>query len=170
MTSILSLAQSYDDLFTLRRVSGFMPYFITTAALFSLSMEGGGGVEDVDQRLGNDGMEDGEGEIKDVEMGEAAEINEAEVKEEGKFLVPGDATTATGGEGDVSAAVSPSSTSSLSQAYVKVSVVAHARLLLAKMSITHPAAAIAGRMLEGKTDPGHDVIQRPWSLAETKAG
>ena len=40
--SILALAQSYDDLFTLRRVSGFMPYFITASALFSLAMEDGG--------------------------------------------------------------------------------------------------------------------------------
>jgi len=40
--SILALAQSYDDLFTLRRVSGFIPYFICVSGLFSLAMEDGG--------------------------------------------------------------------------------------------------------------------------------
>lgn len=39
---ILELAQSYDNLFTLRRVSGFIPYFICASGLFSLGMEGGG--------------------------------------------------------------------------------------------------------------------------------
>ncbi|KAI5459495.1 hypothetical protein BGZ63DRAFT_391152 [Mariannaea sp. PMI_226] len=37
--SILALAQSYDDLFTVRRVSGFIPYFVCTAGLFSLAVE-----------------------------------------------------------------------------------------------------------------------------------
>ncbi|EFY90659.1 putative nitrate assimilation regulatory protein nirA [Metarhizium acridum CQMa 102] len=37
--SVLALAQSYDDLFTLRRVSGLMPYFVCTAGMLSLSME-----------------------------------------------------------------------------------------------------------------------------------
>jgi len=40
--SILALAQSYDDLFTLRRVSGLIPYFICASGLFSLAMEDGG--------------------------------------------------------------------------------------------------------------------------------
>lgn len=33
--SVLSLAQSYESLFTLRRVSGFVPYFVLTTGLFS---------------------------------------------------------------------------------------------------------------------------------------
>jgi hypothetical protein len=165
--SILSLAQSYDDLFTLRRVSGFMPYFITAAALFSLSMEdsGGAGAVDVYHRSGNDGVEENVGEMKDVEM-EEAEMGE----EEEELLVPRSATTATGGEGDASAPVSPSATSSVSQARVQVSVVAHARLLLAKMSITHPAATVARRMLEGNIEPGHEMVQPSWSLAGTGVG
>lgn len=40
--SMLALAQSYDDLFTLRRVSGLIPYFICASGLFSLAMEDGG--------------------------------------------------------------------------------------------------------------------------------
>ncbi|KAK0639033.1 hypothetical protein B0T16DRAFT_235932 [Cercophora newfieldiana] len=40
--SILALAQSYDDLFTLRRVSGLIPYFVCASGLFSLAMEDGG--------------------------------------------------------------------------------------------------------------------------------
>ncbi|KAI5459151.1 hypothetical protein BGZ63DRAFT_512716 [Mariannaea sp. PMI_226] len=39
--SILALAQSYDDLFTVRRVSGFIPYFVCTSGLFSLALEDG---------------------------------------------------------------------------------------------------------------------------------
>lgn len=37
--SILALAQSYDDLFTVGRVSGFIPYFVCTSGLFSLAMQ-----------------------------------------------------------------------------------------------------------------------------------
>lgn len=40
--SILELTQSYDDLFTLRRVSALIPYFICASGLFSLDMEDGG--------------------------------------------------------------------------------------------------------------------------------
>jgi hypothetical protein len=40
--SILALAQSYDDLFTLRRVSALIPYFVCTSGLFSLALEGDG--------------------------------------------------------------------------------------------------------------------------------
>lgn len=39
--SILALAQSYDDLFTLRRVSGLIPYFVYAAGLFCIATEGG---------------------------------------------------------------------------------------------------------------------------------
>ncbi|EAQ89367.1 predicted protein [Chaetomium globosum CBS 148.51] len=115
--SILSLTQSYDDLFTLRRVSGFMPYFITAAALFSISVEGGGGgsvgvvgdgvggVVDGGYRLAGDGMVDGDGGERkdgDVEMGEAGEINGFGGKEEeGRLLVvPKSSTTPSTGAGD----------------------------------------------------------------------
>ncbi|KJZ68074.1 hypothetical protein HIM_12537 [Hirsutella minnesotensis 3608] len=37
--SVLALAQSYEDLFTLQRVSGFIPYFVCASGLFSLAME-----------------------------------------------------------------------------------------------------------------------------------
>ncbi|KID94737.1 hypothetical protein MAJ_09327, partial [Metarhizium majus ARSEF 297] len=37
--SVLALTQSYDDLFTLRRVSGLMPYFVCTAGMLGLSLE-----------------------------------------------------------------------------------------------------------------------------------
>ncbi|EGX91398.1 Fungal transcriptional regulatory protein [Cordyceps militaris CM01] len=37
--SILALAQSYDDLFTLRRVSALIPYFVCASGLFSLAIE-----------------------------------------------------------------------------------------------------------------------------------
>jgi hypothetical protein len=40
--SILALAQSYDDLFTLHRVSGLMPYFICASGLFGLAVEDAG--------------------------------------------------------------------------------------------------------------------------------
>lgn len=38
--SILALAQSYDDLFTLRRVSGLIPYFVCASGLLCLAAEG----------------------------------------------------------------------------------------------------------------------------------
>ena len=41
MQSILALAQAYDDLFSLRRVPGFMPYLVCTSGLFGLAMEDG---------------------------------------------------------------------------------------------------------------------------------
>jgi hypothetical protein len=37
--SILALSQSYDDLFSLRRVSGLIPYFVCASGLFSLAIE-----------------------------------------------------------------------------------------------------------------------------------
>ncbi|KAM3541266.1 hypothetical protein ARSEF1564_005827 [Beauveria bassiana] len=40
--SILALAQSYDDLFTLRRVSALIPYFVCASGLFSLAIEDSG--------------------------------------------------------------------------------------------------------------------------------
>lgn len=40
--SILSLAQSYDNLFTVRRISGFVPYFVLAAGLYGLDMADSG--------------------------------------------------------------------------------------------------------------------------------
>lgn len=52
--SILALAQSYDDLFTLRRVSGLIPYFVCASGLFSLGMEKGGSrMDSAHLRLGD---------------------------------------------------------------------------------------------------------------------
>jgi hypothetical protein len=42
----------------------------------------------------------------------------------------------------------------ISASRVKVSIVAHTRLLLSKMSTTHPAAAIAEKMLEQEMGSG----------------
>ncbi|KAM3512302.1 hypothetical protein MY11210_004015 [Beauveria gryllotalpidicola] len=40
--SILALAQSYDDLFTLKRVSALIPYFVCASGLFGLAIEDSG--------------------------------------------------------------------------------------------------------------------------------
>ncbi len=37
--SILALAQSYDSLFSLRRIAGLIPYFVSAAGLFNLALE-----------------------------------------------------------------------------------------------------------------------------------
>lgn len=39
--AILALAQSYDDLFTLRRASALIPYFVCASGLFSLAVGDG---------------------------------------------------------------------------------------------------------------------------------
>ncbi|KAH7110017.1 putative nitrate assimilation regulatory protein nirA [Dactylonectria estremocensis] len=50
--SILALAQSYDDLFTLRRVSGLVPYFICASGLYGLGMiDSGSAMDPVHLRL-----------------------------------------------------------------------------------------------------------------------
>ncbi|KAK1754718.1 fungal transcriptional regulatory protein [Echria macrotheca] len=116
--SILALGQSYDELFTLRRVSGLIPYFICATGLFSLAMEEGGSeVDPVHLRPGDD------------------------------------ASFMSGGEMDVGGAVpdspiiyrSPETASSPS--HVMMSAAGHARLLLAKMATTHPAAKQADKLL-----------------------
>ncbi|KAG7284902.1 hypothetical protein NEMBOFW57_009517 [Staphylotrichum longicolle] len=73
--SILALAQSYDDLFTLRRVSGFIPYFITASGLFSLGMEDGGfGMVDVHSRS----RDNASSFLNGVEMEEEYELGTTE--------------------------------------------------------------------------------------------
>ncbi|KAL2192727.1 putative nitrate assimilation regulatory protein nirA [Corynascus similis CBS 632.67] len=112
--SVLALAQSYDDLFTLHRVSGFIPYFITTSGLFSLAMEETGSrIDDVYLRWGDHDLESG---ASDRQM------------EEDKL---------DDNEGGAPAATS----------HLKMSMAAHACLLLAKISSTHPAAATADSLL-----------------------
>lgn len=55
---LLALAQAYDDLFTLKRVPGLMPYFVCTSGLFGLAMEESGSVIDpVQLRIDNDGSQ-----------------------------------------------------------------------------------------------------------------
>lgn len=68
--SILALAQSYDDLFTLRRVSGFIPYFVCASALFCLA------IEDSDSRI-----DPGHLRLQD----NAPQIIEPEPKKHGKY-------------------------------------------------------------------------------------
>lgn len=54
--SILALAQSYDDLFTLRRVSGLVPYFICASGMYGLGMtDSGSPMDPVHLRLRDDG-------------------------------------------------------------------------------------------------------------------
>lgn len=51
--SILALANSYGGLFTLRRVSPLVPYFVSASGLMSLAMEDAGeGMESVYARVG----------------------------------------------------------------------------------------------------------------------
>ncbi|KAL2141533.1 hypothetical protein VTI28DRAFT_2233 [Corynascus sepedonium] len=112
--SVLALAQSYDDLFTLRRVSGFIPYFIATSGLFSLAMEDRGSrIDDVYLRSGDHDFESG---ASDRRM------------EEDKL--------------DANEGGPPAATS-----HLRMSMAAHACLLLAKISSTHPAAATADSLL-----------------------
>lgn len=55
--SILSLAQSYESLFTLRRTSGFTPYFVLAAGLYSRGMvERGSPIDSMYVRLSNDSV------------------------------------------------------------------------------------------------------------------
>ena len=109
--NILALAQSYDDLFTLRRVSGLTPYLVCASGLFSLAMQDSSSrMDPAHLRLGDH---------PSVVKGELDE-DESVVKYYG---APG----------------TPS--------YFKVSATGHARLLLAKMASTHPAAMVAKRKL-----------------------
>lgn len=109
--SLLALAQAYDDLFTLRRVPGFMPYLICTSGLFGLAMEeSGSAIDPVHLRTGNDTSqrsEHGGIKCKDERHGHPNK--------------------------------SP---------YIQVSVVTHARLLLAKMGSSLPGAALAQKLLQ----------------------
>lgn len=109
--SVLALAQAYDDLFTLRRVPGLMPYFVCASGLFALAMEDGGLVMDpVHLRVGNNGSQLFRRQSLDGETVEAHR----------RLSTP---------------------------LYVRMSAAFHARLLLAKMCATHPAAAVAETML-----------------------
>ena len=56
----MALAQAYDDLFTLRRVSGLIPYFIFASGLFSLAIEDGGSQERSVRPREADGIRGGE--------------------------------------------------------------------------------------------------------------
>lgn len=110
--SILALGQSYDDLFTLRRVPGLLPYFIATSGLFSLAMDDGGSrMDDIHIRPGDETAY-----FTGLHRQESKEV----VSPEGTSVVP---------------------------SHLKMSMAAHARLLLAKISSTHPAAATADKLL-----------------------
>ena len=111
--SILALAQAYDDLFSLRRVPAFMPYFVVIAGLFGLSMEDSGfGMAFVHLRT-------------DVSSSQS-QMLESRCKGNdvrGKIDYSGHCP------------------------YVQISAVSHARLLLDKMSLSNPVAAVAERQL-----------------------
>lgn len=111
--SILALAQSYDDLFTLRRVSGLVPYFVCASGLFILAMEDSGSrMDPVHLRLVDD--------TRSISGAESKE-HESAARRYGASVIP---------------------------SHIKMSAAAHAGLLLEKMGSTHPAAVIAGRMLQ----------------------
>ncbi|KAH7166516.1 nitrate assimilation regulatory protein nirA [Dactylonectria macrodidyma] len=116
--SILALAQSYDDLFTLRRVSGLIPYLICASGMYGLGMsESGSPMEFVHLRLGD-------------------------------YTLP-----PVQSERDSSGFGTKKTTASAPPSHVKMSVAAHARLLLAKIGSTHPAAMVAERMLTAHPRP-----------------
>jgi len=132
--SILALGQSYDDLFTLRRVSGLVPYFICASGLFSLGMEEGGSlVDDVHLRPGD----------------EASFTTSASLIDRESYAAY--AGTHAG------------------SSHVRMSAAAHARLLLAKISSTHPAAAVAEKMLREETGLGSGSQGAPSSVAPSSA-
>lgn len=110
--SILALAQSYDDLFTLRRVSALIPYFVCTSGLFCLAVEDSG-----------------------------AHMDPAHLRRGQEREPPGAA------EPEPKRRRGSRFGSSFSSR-VTMSAAAHARLLLAKMGSTHPAAAVAHRKLQ----------------------
>ncbi|KAK5657280.1 hypothetical protein OQA88_3342 [Cercophora sp. LCS_1] len=116
--SILALGQSYDDLFTLRRVSGLIPYFVATSGLFSLAMEDGGSkIDDIHLRSGDEASH-----FMGIEKKDGEEV----ISPDGTSFVP---------------------------SHLKMSMGAHARLLLAKISSTHPAAAIADQLMRAEIGP-----------------
>ncbi|KAH8652820.1 hypothetical protein BGZ61DRAFT_575365 [Ilyonectria robusta] len=117
--SILALAQSYDDLFTLRRVSALIPYLVCASGMYGLGMSDSGSPMDlVYLRLGDYTLPPIEPEFDMSEFG---------IKRTGAPGPP------------------PSR--------IKMSVVAHARLLLAKIGSIHPAAMVAERMLAADARP-----------------
>ncbi|KAL6411058.1 fungal specific transcription factor [Ilyonectria robusta] len=117
--SILALAQSYDDLFTLRRVSALIPYLVCASGMYGLGMSDSGSPMDlVYLRLGEYTLPPIEPEFDMSEFG---------IKRTGAPGPP------------------PSR--------IKMSVVAHARLLLAKTGSIHPAAMVAERMLAADARP-----------------
>lgn len=116
--SILALAQSYDDLFTLRRVSGLIPYFICVSGLFSLAMEDGGSqVGPLRLRRA-----DGEAAMTDIDVADVQRIH---------------STARPGGRSSLDVQTS----------HIKISPAAHARGLLSRIGSTHPAAMTADKLL-----------------------
>ncbi|KPM39394.1 hypothetical protein AK830_g7157 [Neonectria ditissima] len=110
--SIMALAQSYDDLFTLRRVSGLIPYFICASGLYGL------------------GMTDSGSTMEPVHLLVRDQTPPMIKSEHDRYQ------TATG-----------RSTTSAPAPHIKMPAASHARLLLAKISSTHPVATIAKRIL-----------------------
>lgn len=109
--SILTLAQSYDDLFTLRRVPALIPYFVCASGLFGLAIE------------------DSRADMEFVNLRPRAAIS-PQKPHPSNLQVAG---------------FFPPETTAPSE--IKVSTVVQARLLLSRMSASHPAAAMAKEKL-----------------------
>ncbi|KAK3366851.1 nitrate assimilation regulatory protein nirA [Lasiosphaeria ovina] len=131
--SILALVQSYDDLFTLRRVSGLIPYFVCISGLFSLAMQDSGSHVDPSYlRPGGGGTP-----LVARQVPDDTEGNPAEPKQDGSSAPPAPPLR------------------------IKTSAAAHASLLLAKISSTHPAAAAADRLLRRELAPAREGDRLP---------
>lgn len=64
--AILSLAQSYDDLFTLQRVSALVPYFLSACGFFSLAVEDSGSTIDFVQPRQQEAVNPEEADVQDT--------------------------------------------------------------------------------------------------------
>ncbi|UNI24014.1 hypothetical protein JDV02_009794 [Purpureocillium takamizusanense] len=117
--SILALAQSHDDLFTLQRVSGFVPYFVCASGLLGVAMDESG-----------------------------SRMNSVHLRHEDAASLSIAAAAATATEDNpVATRMSDDIGQRPFPAFVKISAPRHALLLLAKIGLTHPAARAAHRLL-----------------------
>jgi hypothetical protein len=109
--SILALVQSYDDLFTLRRVSALVPYFVYASGLLGVAMETEGTSMDP------------------VHLRHRRNHRGNKLKSAARHESP----SRIGGNGPGRA----------TNSYITMSATDHARQLLDKMALAHPAATVA---------------------------
>ncbi|KAF4124710.1 Fungal specific transcription factor domain [Geosmithia morbida] len=129
--SVLSLVQSYDDIFTLRRTSALVPYLVCASGLFSL------GLEDVGSLM----------EPVHLPVGDETPLRQrAAGPHEHRSPRYGKPPT-----GKVARETPPPS-------HVRVSVSSHAAILLEKMGSTLPAAREAGKLLQREIEASKDVM------------